>query len=120
MPQPTNSYRSAVSIPARQDTNSIPTQISEHFQQIAHEFQLQHERNTQFDHRISSLERTTNKIDQNVETIMSRLDTLVSNSVPGPSKQRKTSPNFTTTEMLIDEDHPPSLSQHQHNGAYTP
>jgi hypothetical protein len=123
--QPTTTHPAAyprVTVPlqAHQDSYTIPPQINEHFQQIANEFQSQREQNAQFDHRINSLERTTNKIDQNIETMLSRFDVFLTGNTHGPSKQRKTSTNLTTAEMMIDEEHPPSLSQQQYNGAYSP
>jgi hypothetical protein len=106
--------------PTTIQADPIPAQITEQFHQIAQEFQTQHERNMIFDQRIGTLERTTNKIDTNVETIMSRLDILLSNNPSNPSKQRKTSITTTDTDMIIDEAYPPSLLHNQRNGAGLP
>jgi hypothetical protein len=114
IPQLNTSHPTAPAQP-RQTNPSHHPQIAAQFQKITAEFQLQHERNTLFDQHIGNLETTTNKIDSNVESIMSRLDILLTNT-PLPSKKRKTSAN-TPTKMLIDEVHPSSLSSDHLNRA---
>jgi hypothetical protein len=93
--------------PAQLQQASQAHHLADHLTQINKEFQLQHERNHLFDQHISSLEKTTNKIDSNVETIMSSLDRLLSTTPLASNKQRKITNLNNTTEMQIDQAYPP-------------
>ncbi len=71
---------------------------------------MQQDRNNIFDRRITGQENSSAHIDNNVATILSKLDNMSHHT---PSKQRKISPQplQSDTAMAIDHDKHPSHHQ---------
>ncbi len=67
---------------------------------LEREIMLQHERNTAFDHRITGLETTSLRIDNNVSAILAKLDSFHHNT---PSKYRKTNNRAATSDEDVNK-----------------
>jgi hypothetical protein len=73
------------------------------FDAIAEEFNRQRDQNEKFEQRITCLETTTDRIDHNINAILSKMEKLDKlDELPMPSKQRK-----LHDTMNIDENTPP-------------
>lgn len=123
----TNSQRTPISArggpPATHQTQTAQQNHnppSDRLMTIEQELKLQHERNTIFDQRITGLENTSIRIDNNVAAILSKLDTMHHQT---PSKQRKTSPRMTSSDhdMTCDDDlHPDHHHEYHPSGCNIP
>ncbi len=84
------------------------------FNAIAEEFNRQREHNARFDQRISQLETTTNRIDYNINAILSKMDKLDKLDDIHATKHRKMNDNMNIDENIHPDTHqchPGGISQ---------